>query len=501
MAQWLLNVQNEAEKTNNLLLREFCQQLSNYLSHGTTLHYGREKTLEFIRSCLETETISIGILVSHGLENLIQEEEVCRVCTAQEKQDFLQYTFDAFPNGSPLVERELISCIRLILNIVRTQCVVLSGHILCKLIQFTLGILRTTNIDLRRETCQLCASKLEAFYNFRPLMKREDRQYTNDGNIILTQTELDYYRQFLTLMEYQTSLIHELSRKPDQTLQRIFVLELHDLLIRSLTRTVYFYQPFIDFIWKKYSPAVVSFLGSPIIDARCIMYVKNNASDPHLRRIVYRIILNLICFIAPIGSLRSVSETLFQRLCLSQTTNERSDLLIVLNEVITSRSIISLISPPWINAIETTNDSDLSLFRKIISIIAECSSSDDRTLVNNAYLCLSHCLEQLIKFCDEALFFDNDEEQSIRKLYKKFRYPIVPLFINTNNLLNLLKKNETINKNEIYLTSKSSTLDKVNYYIYHLKILLKTSDEQHISTVSDIDDALLQFSSFISNDY
>ena len=47
----------------------------------------------------------------------------------------------------------------------------------------------------------------------------------------------------------------------------------------------------------------------------------------------FRIILNLICFIAPIGSLRSVSETLFQRLCLSQTPNERSDLLIVLNEV------------------------------------------------------------------------------------------------------------------------------------------------------------------------
>jgi arginyl-tRNA--protein-N-Asp/Glu arginylyltransferase len=50
-------------------------------------------------------------------------------------------------------------------------------------------------------------------------------------------------------MEYQTTLINELSRKPDQTLQRIFVLELHDLLIRSLSRIVYFYQPFIDFIW------------------------------------------------------------------------------------------------------------------------------------------------------------------------------------------------------------------------------------------------------------
>jgi hypothetical protein len=49
--------------------------------------------------------------------------------------------------------------------------------------------------------------------------------------------------------------------------------------------------------------------------------------------LLIRIILNLICFIAPIGSLRTVSETLFQRLCLSQTTNERSDLLIVLNEV------------------------------------------------------------------------------------------------------------------------------------------------------------------------
>jgi len=71
----------------------------------------------------------------------------------------------------------------------------------------------------------------------------------DDGNLILNQIELDYYRQLLTLMEYQTTLVNELARKPDQTLQRIFVLELHDLLIRSLSRIVYFYQPFIDFIW------------------------------------------------------------------------------------------------------------------------------------------------------------------------------------------------------------------------------------------------------------
>jgi len=52
---------------------------------------------------------------------------------------------------------------------------------------------------------------------------------------------------------------------------------------------------------------------------------------------------------------------------------------------------------------------------------------------------------------------------------------------------------------EIVLTPESTTLDKVNYYIFHLKSLLKTSDQQHVSTVSDFDDALLQFSSFISN--
>ncbi|CAF4441000.1 unnamed protein product, partial [Adineta steineri] len=78
MAQWLTKVQQEADKTNNLLLREFCQQLSDYLSHGTTLHYGREKILEFIRSCLETETQHIGTLVSRGFEKLILEEESCR---------------------------------------------------------------------------------------------------------------------------------------------------------------------------------------------------------------------------------------------------------------------------------------------------------------------------------------------------------------------------------------------------------------------------------------
>ena len=138
------------------------------------------------------------------------------------------------------------------------------------------------------------------------------------------------------------------------------------------------------------------------------------------------------------------------------------------------------------------------LFERIISIIAECSSSDDRTLVNNAYACLNHCLEQLIKFCQDALFVDPDEEQAIRKLYKKFGYPIVPLAIESNHLFNFIK-NEKSNVKEVHLTAESSALDKVNYYIYQLKTLLKTSDQQHITTVSDFDDALLQFASFVSN--
>ncbi len=66
------------------------------------------------------------------------------------------------------------------------------------------------------------------------------------------------------------------------------------------------------------------------------LYIGKDLLFNHSKWILFlliRIILNLICFIAPIGSLRNVGETLFQRLCLSQTTNERSDLLIVLNEV------------------------------------------------------------------------------------------------------------------------------------------------------------------------
>lgn len=139
---------------------------------------------------------------------------------------------------------------------------------------------------------------------------------------------------------------------------------------------------------------------------------------------------------------------------------------------------------------------------RIISIIAECSSSDDRTLVNNAYLCLNHCLEQLIRFCDEALFFDDDEERAIRRIYKKFSYPIVPPVIDTASLLNLLQDDKNKSRDEereISLNTDSSTLEKVRFYMYHLKSLLKSSDQQHISTASDFDDALLQFSSFISN--
>lgn len=45
-------------------------------------------------------------------KSLIQEEEACDACSSQEKQDFVQYLFDAFPNGSPLVERELVGSIR-----------------------------------------------------------------------------------------------------------------------------------------------------------------------------------------------------------------------------------------------------------------------------------------------------------------------------------------------------------------------------------------------------
>lgn len=119
-------------------------------------------------------------------------------------------------------------------------------------------------------------------------------------------------------------------------------------------------------------------------------------------------------------------------------------------------------------------------------------------MVNNAYLCLNHCLEQLIKFCTDASFVDLDEQRAIRKVYKQFSYPIIPLIIETNKLLNFIKQ-ESDQYEEIVLTPESTTLDKVNYYVFHLKSLLKTSDQQHVSTVSDFDDALLQFSSFISN--
>lgn len=124
-------------------------------------------------------------------------------------------------------------------------------------------------------------------------------------------------------------------------------------------------------------------------------------------------------------------------------------------------------------------------------------------LVNSAYLCLNHCLEQLIRFCDEALFFDQDEEQAVRRVYRKFGYPIVPTPIETSQLLKFFSTNvaKKIDENdtELALTAESTTLEKVQFYIFHLKILLKTSDQQNVSTVSDLDDALLQFSSFISN--
>jgi hypothetical protein len=135
-------------------------------------------------------------------------------------------------------------------------------------------------------------------------------------------------------------------------------------------------------------------------------------------------------------------------------------------------------------------------------MIAECSSSEDRTLVNHSYRCMNHCLEQLIRFCDEASFLDPEEEMAIRKLYRKFNYPIVPWRFETASLLHLFDTHSSQVENdelEVLLTGESSTLEKVQFYIHHLKILLKTSDQQHISTVPDFDDALLQFASFISN--
>ena len=79
-------------------------------------------------------------------------------------------------------------------------------------------------------------------------------------------------------------------------------------------------------------------------------------SKKKFSNIFFRIILNLICFIAPIGSLRSVSETLFQRLCLSQTTNERSDLVIVLNEVMSQLFELRFVSSLLIGDYESIID-------------------------------------------------------------------------------------------------------------------------------------------------
>ncbi|CAF1130018.1 unnamed protein product, partial [Didymodactylos carnosus] len=440
---WLNAVKQEAEKTNKFLLKEFCQQLLDYLSQGkNNIHFGREKCIEFIGCCLEKEAPQICLHAIHGFEFLVSEEENCTKCSIQDKHDFILYIIDSFQNASPLIERECVNGIRIILNFIRSYNDILTVPILY-------------------------------------------------DNTLLDPNEIEYFSSLLILVEYHTSLIDNLSESPDRMLQRIFVLELHDLMTSLLPRNIRFYQPFIDFVWKKYSPGVLSFLGSPIIDVRCVT-----------------IILKLVFFISPLYALRSVSETHIHRLTLCQTVNERMDLLIVLKELLNASTLISLIFPPWIINQSTIqeqviDDSDLSLFRKILSIIIDCTSSDDRLLVNKAYQCLNHCLEQLFNFISQPKFHQ-DEQRHIYRTYLKYGCYVIGPPVNTDDFIAHMKNEQENDNNSnddeknLSLSSSSTTTERVMFYLHHLKLLLKTIK---VMNVADFDDALLQFSSFISSEY
>uniref|UniRef100_T1J3I1 SEC7 domain-containing protein n=1 Tax=Strigamia maritima TaxID=126957 RepID=T1J3I1_STRMM len=442
MEDLLLLLVKDASGNKHTAIRVAAQEANDFLeSQQGTLrappHEMREKCLNAFHQALHSNNNKLMTHAVAGLQKLLRDD---RFQSNFECENELQWlpsqmlqTVGVMQVYSDEVQVEIL---KVLLNMVCTNWWTMNSKMIQQIFQLCLDSYTEGGSAVRTAAQATASQTLRSFCNYldeeaKCQQKNPFQQTTGENNDDILCSIID---DIIPVFNYLCKKLNEYQRVPHTKdgSPLVFLLEAMSTVVSCLPSQAKKSENVVLFLWQKFCPTLIAFLGSPRTDKNIVSSQVEGvdmgrgsgclATAPGFTgaeaKMVYCIAVNLVELVGTVVSLRPVLESLFHRMLLYPPSQHRLEAMKALKEILKNPDLLLKFSGP-IESEENkkTFSSDLALLTLSMDSVVECSRCSDNNVRYEAVCCVVAFLTTLEDFCTGNKL-SSQQTEIINNLYK-----------------------------------------------------------------------------------